>query len=75
MQDKITLGTADAVRQNLRYLLELGIRHVLVLSGDQPHRMNYQDLIDTHRNSGADVTIATVPFSTAVRPPGWASCG
>lgn len=54
-------GTADAVRQNLRYLLEPGIDHVLILSGDQLYRMDYRDLIATHKTSGADVTIVTVP--------------
>lgn len=54
-------GTADAVRQNLRYLEEPGIRHVLVLSGDQLYRMDFRDMIATHQQSGADVTIAAVP--------------
>ncbi len=35
-------GTADAVRQNLRYLQQPGIDYVLILSGDQLYRMNYR---------------------------------
>ena len=35
-------GTADAVRQNLRYIEQPGIDYVLILSGDQLYRMNFQ---------------------------------
>jgi len=41
-------GTADAVRQNLRYLQQPDIKHVLILSGDQLYRMNYADMLATH---------------------------
>jgi len=54
-------GTADAVRQNLRYVEQSGIEYVLILSGDQLYRMNYQDMILSHIQSGADVTISAVP--------------
>ncbi len=54
-------GTADAVRQNLRYVEQPGVEYVLVLSGDQLYRMNYQDMIVSHIQSGADVTIGAVP--------------
>ncbi|MFZ5833288.1 MAG: glucose-1-phosphate adenylyltransferase [Planctomycetota bacterium] len=54
-------GTADAVRQNLRYIEQPGIDYVLILSGDQLYRMNYGELIATHESSKADVTISTVP--------------
>lgn len=54
-------GTADAVRQNLRYVEQPGIEYVLILSGDQLYRMNYQDMILSHIQAGADVTIAAVP--------------
>jgi len=54
-------GTADAVRQNLRYLQQPGIQYVLILSGDQLYRMNFADMLATHRESGADVTIAALP--------------
>jgi len=37
-------GTADAVRQNLRYVEQPGIEYVLILSGDQLYRMNFQDI-------------------------------
>jgi CTP:molybdopterin cytidylyltransferase MocA len=47
-------GTADAVRQNLRYLEQPGIRYVLVLSGDQLYRMDYRRMLFTHQNSRHD---------------------
>ncbi len=54
-------GTADAVRQNLRYVEQPGIDYVLILSGDQLYRMDYQDMLTSHIQAGADVTIAAVP--------------
>jgi glucose-1-phosphate adenylyltransferase len=51
-------GTADAVRKNLRYLVQDGIDYVLILSGDQLYRMDFREMLATHRSSGADVTIA-----------------
>jgi glucose-1-phosphate adenylyltransferase len=54
-------GTADAVRQNVRYLQQSDIHYVLVLSGDQLYRMNYADMLATHIGSGADVTIGAMP--------------
>jgi glucose-1-phosphate adenylyltransferase len=55
-------GTADAVRKNLRYICQPWIDYVLILSGDQLYRMDFGDMIRTHRESGADVTIAAKPF-------------
>lgn len=54
-------GTADAVRKQLRYLEQHGIDYVLILSGDQLYRMDYRTMLETHRASNADVTIAAVP--------------
>jgi glucose-1-phosphate adenylyltransferase len=54
-------GTADAVRQNVRYLQQSDIHYVLVLSGDQLYRMNYADMLATHLGSAADVTIGAMP--------------
>src|SRR5215204_6028547 len=44
-------GTADAVRQNIRYVHEDPSEDVLILSGDQLYRMDYKQLIQTHRQS------------------------
>lgn len=54
-------GTADAVRQNVRYVQEDGGEDVLVLSGDQLYRMDFRRLVQAHRQSKADVTVAVVP--------------
>ncbi len=54
-------GTADAVRQNLRYAEEPGINKVLILSGDQLYRIDFRHMIAAHEQSAADVTIAAVP--------------
>lgn len=56
-------GTADAVRKQIRYIQQSGVEYVLILSGDQLYRMNYQELLRTHRESGADATIAAMPVS------------
>jgi glucose-1-phosphate adenylyltransferase len=55
-------GTADAVRKQLRYLQQPGVDYVLVLSGDQLYRMDYRQMLETHLNSGAEVTIAALPI-------------
>lgn len=54
-------GTADAVRQNIRYVHEDPCRDVLILSGDQLYRMDYGHLLKTHRDTNAEVTIAVMP--------------
>jgi glucose-1-phosphate adenylyltransferase len=56
-------GTADAVRQNIRYVHEDGCREVLILSGDQLYRMDFRQLIQAHRDRRAHVTIAVLPVS------------
>jgi glucose-1-phosphate adenylyltransferase len=56
-------GTADAIRQNIRYVHDDGARDVLVLSGDQLYRLDFRRLLDVHRASGAAVTMAVVPAS------------
>src|SRR5262249_30897210 len=56
-------GTADAVRQQIRYVQEDGCQEVLILSGDQLYRMDFRQLVKTHRENRADVTIAVLPAS------------
>src|SRR5437660_5531577 len=50
-------GTADAVRQQIRSVKEDPGSEVLVLSGDQLYRMDFQQLIHTHLDARADVTL------------------
>jgi glucose-1-phosphate adenylyltransferase len=54
-------GTADAVRRSVRYIKNLQIDDVLVLSGDQLCRMNYNDMLDFHRKTKAALTIIGHP--------------
>lgn len=54
-------GTADAVRKNLRYIQQPGIDYVLILSGDQLYRMDFREMLKTHQEANADVTIAALP--------------
>lgn len=56
-------GTADAVRKNLLHFLNHDFDYLLILSGDQLYRMDFRPLITQHAESGADVTIATIPVS------------
>src|SRR6266404_6435264 len=56
-------GTADAVRQNLRYFLERPFDYFLILSGDQLYRMDFRTLLHQHIQTGADVTLATKPVT------------
>jgi glucose-1-phosphate adenylyltransferase len=61
-------GTADAIRQNLRYLRQEAPAQVLVLCGDQVYRMNFRELLQTHREAGAHVTLAVAPVRRARAP-------
>jgi glucose-1-phosphate adenylyltransferase len=54
-------GTADAVRQNMRYFLERPYNYYLILSGDQLYRMDFRALLHQHIRSGAEITLATKP--------------
>jgi glucose-1-phosphate adenylyltransferase len=54
-------GTADAVRQNMRYFLERPFDYYLILSGDQLYRMEFRALLHQHIQSGAEITLATKP--------------
>ncbi|GIW72088.1 MAG: glucose-1-phosphate adenylyltransferase [Planctomycetota bacterium] len=56
-------GTADAVRRNLNEFLQLPAEHYLVLAGDQLYRMDFRELLRTHIEAGADVTVAVTPVS------------
>jgi glucose-1-phosphate adenylyltransferase len=55
-------GTADAVRRNIVHFNSHRHEFVLILSGDQLYRMDFSLIIDQHIATGADVTIAAIPF-------------
>jgi len=54
-------GTADAVRKNLTHFLNHDFDYLLILSGDQLYRMDFRLLIEQHIETGAEITIATIP--------------
>ena len=54
-------GTADAVFQNIYSIGAEEPKYVLILSGDHIYKMNYALMMSQHCDSGADVTIATLP--------------
>ncbi len=62
-------GTADAIAQNWDEIEEMRPERVIVLSGDTVYRMNYRALLQTHRDRGADLTMAVtrVPLEDSRR--------
>lgn len=54
-------GTANAIYQNLDYMEMYNPEYVLILSGDHIYKMDYEIMLDYHKASGADVTIAAMP--------------
>ena len=59
-------GTADAVRQNMRYFLERPFDYYVILSGDQLYRMDFRALLHQHIRSGADITLAIKPVARSL---------
>jgi glucose-1-phosphate adenylyltransferase len=51
-------GTADAVYQNLDFILEKRADTVLVLSGDHVYKMDYRPMLAFHNKANADLTVA-----------------
>ena len=56
-------GTANAIYQNLKYMESYNPDYVLILSGDHIYKMDYEVMLDFHKENNADVTIATMPVS------------
>lgn len=53
-------GTADAIRQNLEYLLETPAEYFLILSGDQLYNMPFEKMVRFAMEKEVDVTVATL---------------
>jgi glucose-1-phosphate adenylyltransferase len=62
------MGTADAVYQNIYSIGSEQPKHVLILSGDHIYKMNYGKMLQHHEESGADVTLATLPIEPSDVP-------
>ena len=62
-------GTADAIRKNLEFVKRYASKYVLILSGDHIYKMDYSKMIEQHKQTGADLTIAAkiVPIEEASR--------
>ncbi|MCL4255356.1 MAG: NTP transferase domain-containing protein, partial [Anaerolineae bacterium] len=62
-------GTADAVSQNMNFVRQGRPEYVLILSGDHIYQMDYDVLVQFHREKGADCTVCTmrVPLDEASR--------
>ncbi|WP_027482510.1 glucose-1-phosphate adenylyltransferase [Deinococcus pimensis] len=58
-------GTADAVYQNLHLVENFDADYVAVFSGDHIYKMNIAHMLDVHRDTRADVTIASFPMPAA----------
>src|SRR5262245_37016742 len=56
-------GTADAVRQAARHFAAYEADYYLILAGDHLYRMDFFELIESHVENGADITIAAQPVS------------
>ena len=54
-------GTANAIFQNLEYMENYNPDYVLILSGDHIYKMDYEVMLDFHKASGSEVTIASMP--------------
>ena len=62
-------GTANAIYQNLNFIKRYDPDYVLILSGDHIYKMDYNAMLESHKTTGADCTIAVleVPLSEASR--------
>ena len=56
-------GTADAVRQSMKHLEKYDYEQLLILSGDQLYQMDFREMMSFHKDSGSDITIATIPVN------------
>lgn len=54
-------GTANAIYQNIEYMESYNPDYVLILSGDHIYKMDYEVMLDFHKENNADVTIAAMP--------------
>jgi glucose-1-phosphate adenylyltransferase len=54
-------GTANAIYQNIEYMESFNPDYVLILSGDHIYKMDYEVMLDYHKENNAAVTIAAMP--------------
>ena len=56
-------GTADAIYQNISFLDQYDPEYVLILSGDHIYEMDYEEMLNVHKEKGADLTVAVLNVS------------
>lgn len=56
-------GTANAIYQNTEFIDSYNPEYVLILSGDHIYKMNYDEMLEKHKKSNADGTIAVINVS------------
>ena len=61
-------GTADAVRQCMNHFMNHEFDYALILSGDQLYQMDFNAMIKAHHESGATISIATLPVNAKEAP-------
>ena len=54
-------GTADAISQNIDFVDKYDPEYILILSGDHIYKMNYDKMLEYHKEMKADATIAVLP--------------
>jgi len=54
-------GTANAIYQNMDYMESFNPEYILILSGDHIYKMDYEVMLDFHKEKGAECTIAVMP--------------
>ena len=54
-------GTANAIYQNIDYMENFNPEYVLILSGDHIYKMDYEVMLDFHKQNGSECTIAVMP--------------
>lgn len=62
-------GTAHAIYQNIGYIDQMDPEYILILSGDHIYKMDYEAMLDQHKETGASLTVAVidVPWDEASR--------
>ncbi|WP_069989469.1 glucose-1-phosphate adenylyltransferase [Streptococcus agalactiae] len=62
-------GTSHPIYQNIDYIDRINPEYVLILSGDHIYKMDYDDMLQTHKDNLASLTVAVldVPLKEASR--------
>lgn len=62
-------GTAHAIYQNIDYIDQMDPQYVLILSGDHIYKMDYEEMLEKHKENNASLSVAVieVPLDEASR--------